>query len=133
VPPTTPPAAAPPPAPSEPAHAASPAHRTDAPPVHLASAAPAAAVLRAPAASALVPIARESPTFPREAIALGLAHGDVKAELTIDAKGNVSDVAVVDASHRAFNRAVREALVHWRFPAGAPGRTTTVDITFKRD
>lgn len=111
----------------------------DAPSVHVASAAPAAASVQAPPApalapaSTLVPVARESPTFPREAIALGLARGEVKARVTIDAKGNVSDVAILDASHRAFNRAVREALAHWRFPPGAAGRTTTIDVAFNRD
>jgi len=72
-------------------------------------------------------------SFPREAIALGLATGNVKARLTVDAHGNVSSVDIVEASHRAFDRAVREALAHWRFEPGSAGRTTTVDIAFKRD
>ena len=106
---------------------------SDAQPMLVARAAPAAETLPAPAPSPLVPVSRESPAFPREAIALGLAHGEVKAQVTIDAKGNVTDVALLGASHRAFDRAVREALLHWRFPAGAAGRTTTIDVSFNRD
>lgn len=106
---------------------------SDALPVHVASAAPPAGLLRPTPLAALVPIARESPSFPREAVALGLANGIVKARLTIDAKGNVSNVDIVEASHRAFNRAVRDALARWRFEPGAAGRTTMVDVAFKRD
>jgi periplasmic protein TonB len=102
-------------------------------PIHLASAAPAAGLLRAAPTPRLVPIARDAPDFPREAIALGLATGNVKAQLTVDAHGNVSSVDIVEASHRAFDRAVREALAHWRFEPGSAGRTTMVDIAFKRD
>ena len=89
----------------------------------------------APASSepAPVPIARETPSFPREALAAGLDSGSVKARLTIGAKGNVESVDIVSASHRSFHRAVREALAHWRFEPGAPGRTTDVDVAFKRD
>jgi len=102
-------------------------------PIHVASATPAAGLLRAAPTPRLVPIARDAPDFPREAIALGLATGNVKARLTVDAHGNVSSVDIVEASHRAFDRAVREALAHWRFEPGSAGRTTTVDIAFKRD
>lgn len=103
--------------------------------VQIASLAPPAGVLQPapPSSVALMPIVRESPAFPREAVALGLSRGDVRARLAIDAKGNVTDVAIVDASHRAFNRAVRETLSRWRFEPGAANRTTTVDIAFTRD
>jgi protein TonB len=103
------------------------------PPVHVASATPAAAALVRSPPRKLVPIAQEPPSFPREAMAAGLASGNVKARLTIDAKGSVSSVDIVEASHRAFDRAVRDALSRWRFEAGAAGRTTTVDVAFRRD
>jgi TonB family protein len=102
-------------------------------PLRVASAAPAAASLRPAPPPALVPIVRESPSFPREALAAGLDTGLVKARLTIDAKGNVESVDIVEASHRSFNRAVRDALARWRFEPGAEGRTTVVDVAFKRD
>lgn len=108
------------------------AEATDAP-SHVASAAPPASSLRATAPQSLVPVARETPSFPREALAAGLDSGNVKARLTIGAKGNVESVDIVSASHRSFNRAVRDALARWRFEPGAAGRTTDVDVAFKRD
>ena len=101
-------------------------------PLRVASAAPGGPARPAPPA-ALVPLVREAPSFPREAVAAGLANGLVKARITIDAKGNVANVDIVEASHRTFNRAVLEALAHWRFEPGAAGRTTIVDVAFKRD
>ena len=100
-------------------------------PVRVASTSPSAATI-APARR-LVPIAQEAPAFPREAIAAGLSNGNVKARVVIDGKGGVSSVEIVDSSHRAFDRAVRDALSHWRFDPGANGRTTTVEVAFKRD
>jgi TonB family protein len=117
--------------PAVPASAASPP--AAAPPIQLATAAPASGPLRPTPSPARVPIAREAPSFPREAIALGLADGNVRARLTIDAKGNVSSVDIVEASHRAFTRTVRETLLRWRFEPGTAGRTTSVDVAFKRD
>ena len=102
-------------------------------PVHVANAAPSSGSLREAPAAALVPIARETPAFPREAVAAGLDGGNVKARLTIGADGNVESVEIVSASHRSFHRAVREALARWRFAPGAKGRTTDVDVAFKRD
>lgn len=82
----------------------------------------------------LVPVSREAPEFPREAIAQGVESGTVKARLTIDAQGNVTGVDIIDASpHRVFDRAVRSALARWHFPPGSAGRSTTVDVAFKRD
>jgi periplasmic protein TonB len=115
--------------------ASSPPHAADArfaEPVRVASAATPAGLL-ASAPAKLVPISQDAPAFPREALALGLANGNVKARLTIDAKGNVSSVEVVAASHRAFDRAVRDALARWRFDPGSSGRTTIVDVAFRRD
>ena len=100
-------------------------------PGHVASATPSAETI-APAPR-LVPIAEQAPAFPREAIAAGLSNGNVKARVVVDAKGSVSSVEIVDSSHRAFDRAVRDALSHWRFEPGTAERTTTVDVAFKRD
>jgi protein TonB len=100
-------------------------------PVHVANASPSAAAI-APARR-LVPIAQEAPAFPREAISAGLSNGNVKARVIVDAKGGVSSVEIVASSHHAFDRAVRDALSHWRFEPGTADRTTTVDVEFKRD
>ena len=130
------------PAPSVPASAAlaspaQPASATPSSPLHVASAAPAAtaaAATRENAPVKLVPVSREAPEFPREAIAQGVESGTVKARLTIDAQGNVTGVDIIDASpHRVFDRAVRSALARWQFQPGSAGRSTTVDVAFKRD
>jgi len=120
-------------APPIPLAAAPPIQLAAAPPIQLAAAAPASGLLRPAPLPALVPLVREAPTFPREASTLGLADGNVRARLTIDAKGNVSSVDILEASHRAFTRTVRETLMRWRFEPGTTGRTTSVDVAFKRD
>lgn len=102
---------------------------TNGAPMRTANAAPAS---RAPPPP-LLPVSRVTPDFPREALAIGLTAGDVKARLTVDASGNVVEVEIVEASHRTFDRAVRDALSRWRFEPGANRRTTTVDVAFKRD
>jgi len=105
------------------------------PALQIATLSPAPASLRTPALapSKLTPIARETPGFPREAIAQGLTSGNVTARITVDAQGRVASVDVLEASHRAFERTVRDTLARWQFEAGAAGRTTTVDVAFKRD
>lgn len=124
-------------APAASAALASPAQlasATPSSPMHVASAAPAVAATRENAPVKLVPVSREAPEFPREAIAQGVESGTVKARLTIDAQGNVTGVDIIDASpHRVFDRAVRSALARWHFPPGSAGRSTTVDVAFKRD
>jgi protein TonB len=97
-------------------------------------AAPTAAEAHPPAKVKLLPIARQDPEFPREAIVRGITNGDVKARLAIDGTGKVTSVDIVDARPaRVFDRVVRDALSHWSFPAGASGRSTEVEIAFRRD
>ena len=104
------------------------------PPLQVANIAPIAASPHAPASVAKVtPIVRDTPAFPREAIAQGLASGNVKARITVDARGRVASVDILETSHRAFERTVRETLAGWQFEPGPSGRTTTVDVAFKRD
>ncbi len=97
------------------------------------AASPAAAT-GAAAPSKLVPLLREDPQFPREALRREIDRGRVKARLSIDAAGKVTDVAILQASPRGvFEGAVRTALVRWQFPPGAAGRSTDVDVAFNRD
>jgi TonB family protein len=118
-------AAAEPPVPARPAAAES---------VKLAMAAPSSAEARPPAHAKLLPITREDPEFPREALSRGVADGTVKAQLAIDATGKVTGVRIVDAKPaRVFDRAVKDALAHWTFPAGDAGRSTEVEIAFRRN
>ncbi|MBK6396591.1 MAG: TonB family protein [Betaproteobacteria bacterium] len=83
---------------------------------------------------ALDPISRESPAFPREALAAGIDKGVVRARLSIDASGRVASVEIVDSQpRRVFDRAVSRTLSRWTYEPGAPGRTTDVEIAFDRE
>lgn len=83
-------------------------------------------------AAALTLLSQEQPEFPRDALRDGVAGGRVKAKLTIDAAGGVSDVVIVEAAPpRVFNRAVTQALSRWKFNPGADGRTFVTEVTFK--
>ena len=109
-------------------------------PVQTASAAsvvasPAPTARPAPAkevAPALTVISREPPEFPRDAIRAGIESGRVRARLSINAAGGVSEVVIVEARPvRVFNRAVTEALLRWKFNPGTNGRTFETEINFK--
>lgn len=113
---------------------AAPTRTPGADPMKLAMAAPSSADAHPPAKAKLLPIARADPEFPREAIVRGVAEGTVKALLAIDAAGQVTAVRIVDARpSRVFDRAVKEALARWTFPAGDAGRSTEVEIAFRRN
>lgn len=88
----------------------------------------------APAPSVTVtPISRTAPDFPREAVRSGIDSGTVRARLTIDSGGNVSNVQIVEARPaRVFDRSVRETLSKWKFNTGADGRTYDTEVEFKR-
>ncbi len=78
-------------------------------------------------------VSRSEPGFPREALAAGAEKGHVHARLTIDAKGEVSRVEIVEANpQRIFDRAVTRTLAQWRFNSGADGRAFDVDVDFQR-
>jgi protein TonB len=73
----------------------------------------------------------EKPSFPREAIRSGVEKGRVVAVLTIDEKGNVTDVAITSAQPpRVFDRVVRDTLSDWKCAGeGAPYKAS-VEINF---
>ena len=73
------------------------------------------------------------PEFPREAAQKGISTGSVKAKLTIEADGHVSDVEILEAEpKRVFDRAVKTALMEWKFEAGEKG-THEVKLVFKNE
>ncbi|MBE7524217.1 MAG: TonB family protein [Burkholderiales bacterium] len=92
-------------------------------------------MLPAKAASGrLEPVTREAPMFPRDALAQGIDRGTVRARLSIDASGKVTDVEILEAQpRRVFDRAVRSALGRWTYPPGEASRTTVVEVAFQRD
>jgi TonB family protein len=80
----------------------------------------------------LAPIAREEPEFPREAVRANVTSGRVRARLTIDKDGRVTNVEIVAAEpRRVFDRAVDSALSRWRFEPSSETRMTEVEVDFK--
>jgi protein TonB len=94
----------------------------------------AASLMLALAAHATPKVVKKvPPDFPREAAQKGISTGVVKAKLTIEADGKVSDVEIVEAEpKRVFDRAVKQALMDWKFE---PGEKTTheVKLVFKNE
>ena len=100
----------------------------------VASAVPTArpAPPRQDAVSVLSVISREQPAFPREALRSGIENGTVRARMTINASGEVTNVAILQAQPaRVFDRSVQQALGRWKFNAGADGRTFDTEVGFK--
>lgn len=103
-------------------------------PPMVAAASPSSPPAERPATRPLVPVTQDAPPFPREAINAGTRQGTVRARLTLDAAGRVTNVAIVEAQpRRVFDRAVTTALAYWTYEPGAPGRTTEVEVAFRRD
>ena len=104
-------------------------------PIVVASAAPTA--LPAPpreVASTVIVVSREQPEFPRDAQRAGIMTGNVRAKLTINAAGGVSNVAILEAKpSRVFDRSVTQALSRWKFNPGADGRIYETEISFKME
>jgi TonB family protein len=100
------------------------------------AAAPTPAPAARPAASAdtsVTVVNREQPAFPREAIRSGVESGTVRARVSINAAGDVSNVAILDSRPaRVFDREVSNALRRWKFNPGADGRTFETEINFQR-
>jgi protein TonB len=79
------------------------------------------------------PITRVPVTFPLAAINRGISEGTVRARLTINAAGAVTDVNILAADPpQVFNRAATAALENWKFNPGADKRTYEVEVDFKR-
>ena len=93
------------------------------------TAAPPAASARPAVLSELKAISRDPPDFPREAAADGVKSGVVSARLHVDARGNVTRVDILAAQPpKVFDRAVRKALLYWRFEPIASGNPTDLDV-----
>jgi protein TonB len=94
----------------------------------------AASLMLALAAHAVPKVVKKvPPDFPREAAQKGISTGVVKAKLTIEADGKVSDVEIVEAEpKRVFDRAVKQALMEWKFEPGEKA-THEVKLVFKNE
>ena len=105
------------------------------PPVQVASAAPTArpAAPKPDLSMQTTALSREQPDFPREAIRQNIDTGTVRAKLTINVAGEVTNVAIVQSRPpRIFDRAVITSLSRWKFNPGADGRSYETEINFQR-
>lgn len=73
-------------------------------------------------------VRRPEPRFPAEAARLRIEKGWVRAVLTIDGKGDVSDVTIVDATSPEF---IDEAKRTFRTYSYKPGEAGSVDETMR--
>lgn len=79
------------------------------------------------------PLFRAPVAFPIEAARKNIDEGVVRARVTVDAAGAVTQVRVLDAKPpRVFNTEALRSLRQWKFDAGADNRTLDVEIAFKR-
>ncbi len=79
-------------------------------------------------------IKKVPPEFPREAVQQSISAGVVKAKMSIDAEGKVTEVAIVEAEpRRVFDKAVTRALMDWRFEASGEKQTHEVKLVFRNE
>jgi len=79
-------------------------------------------------------IKKVPPEFPREAVQASVNSGTVKAKLSIEADGKVSAVDIVEAQPRkVFDRAVKAALMDWRFEPSGEKQTHEVKLVFSNE
>jgi protein TonB len=79
----------------------------------------------------VVPIYRVEPTYPRDAIRAGVAKGHVIARLSIDEKGLVTEVRIVEADPpNYFNKEVVRALSQWKFQAEGEKFVGDIELNF---
>ena len=94
----------------------------------------AATLMLALAAQATPKVVKKvPPEFPNEATKRGISAGSVKAKVSIEADGKVSNVEILEAEpKKVFDRAVIAALMEWKFE---PGEKTTheVKLVFKNE
>ncbi|MFM6989392.1 MAG: energy transducer TonB [Arenimonas sp.] len=120
-------AAAPVSAPATAAQTPAPAVQAPAPqaqaPAAVASAPPPAATR-----AAVTPISTPQPPYPREALASGVT-GEVVAEISINAAGDVTGVRIISASPRnVFDKTVTSTVRRWKYRGN--GENTTIRRTF---
>ena len=78
-------------------------------------------------------VERRDPAYPIEGIRQGILRTVVvKARLSIDARGGVTDVVILEGGPiAAFGRQTRVTLKDWKFNPGAPARSIDIEVTFK--
>jgi protein TonB len=90
--------------------------------------------LRLGAVAAPKVIKKVPPEFPGEAARKGVNAGTVRAKLTIEADGKVSNVEILEAEpRRVFDKASIAALMEWRFDTGGQKETFEIKLVFRND
>lgn len=75
---------------------------------------------------------RDTPDFPPEALLSDVHRGRVKAKLTVDEKGNVADIQIVESKpSRLFIRPAIWSLKKWRYEGTGKTETAMVDLEFR--
>jgi protein TonB len=93
------------------------------------------ALLIATAAQAAPKVIKKvPPEFPAEASRKGVNKGTVKAKLTIEADGKVSEVTIVEAEpKKVFDKAVVNALMDWKFEGTGEKQSHEVKLVFSNE
>lgn len=80
----------------------------------------------------VVAVSKPEMDYPREALRKGIYSGRVVARLSIDEKGNVTEVRIVEANPpRVFDRDVIANLMQWKFQGDGGKYIGEVEIEFK--
>lgn len=76
------------------------------------------------------------PEFPSEATRKGVTDGVLKAKLSIDGTGAVTEVAIVEATPakaKIFNDAATAALNQWKFEATGKAQSFELKLVFSQE
>jgi protein TonB len=80
----------------------------------------------------VIAISKPEMDYPREALRKGIYSGRVVARLSIDEKGNVTEVRIIEANPpRVFDRDVIANLMQWKFQGDGGKYIGEVEIEFK--
>lgn len=76
------------------------------------------------------------PEFPGEATRKGITDGVLKAKLSVDGSGAVTEVAIVEATPpkaKVFNDAATTALNQWKFEASGKPQSFELKLVFSME
>lgn len=76
------------------------------------------------------------PDFPNEAARKGITEGVLRASVTIDDKGIVTAVDIVEAlpaKAKVFTAAAVDALKQWKFEGNGKAQVTELKLVFQQD
>ena len=101
------------------------------PPVIAPPAPPAPPAPKPAVRKGVTPIFRVDPVYPREAIKANVSKGRVVARLSVDEKGLVTEVRIIEADPpRVFDKEVARALAQWKFQPEGEKYIAENDVNF---